>query len=728
MEVEDHPLDYGDFEGTIPKGQYGGGTVMLWDRGFWVPEDGKSAEQSLRDGELKFLLAGEKLQGGWVLVRMKGDRFGGTRTNWLLIKHKDEGAHPGDKDKLLDNDHSVASGRSMEEIAAGKGRGPTPFMLARRKVKPNAIWNSNESDGGAASAPSSTPKTRAKSSARKRSSAAKSGGSKGSSISEGNVVLGVKISNPDKELWPASGDSAAVTKIELARYIAEVGPWMIDHIEGRPCSVIRAPDGIEGQQFFQRHAGPGTPDTVEQVRVSGDRKPYIQIDTVEGLVAMAQMAALEFHPWNSAPGNASLPGRLVFDLDPGPDVPFSATVRAAKELRSRLGDLGLVPFCKTTGGKGLHVVTPLKTGRADAVDWDQAKMFAQTVCAQMAHDSPSLYVIKMTKTLRTGRIFLDYLRNDSTATAVAPLSPRARPGATGVDAADVGAGARGSRSQALHDSHRSGVACPHVGLEGLLFICAFAQSRDQAPRRRRLMAGVSQRGPLRTRKARTKAPAKRPSSKRVPLPDFVEPCLATLVDSVPEGPQWVHEIKFDGYRLQARIDGDDVRLLTRKGLDWTHRFSGLRDALRPAQSWLRSHRRRGGGRGCVRPFKLLAPGRGAGRRRPIRRGRVLRLRSSTLRWRGGQGSAARRSQAVAEGCARAAIKIGAGPVQRASRWRREGDLRAGVRAGARRRHLQTQRQGLIARAETGTGSRPSASKRTSSSSVGISTRIQTRTL
>jgi bifunctional non-homologous end joining protein LigD len=429
VEVEDHPLDYGDFEGTIPKGQYGGGTVMLWDRGFWVPEDGKSAEQSLSDGELKFLLAGDKLQGGWVLVRMKRDRDGGSRNNWLLIKHKDEGAHPGDKDKLLDNDHSVASGRSMEEIAAGKGRGPKPFMLVRRKVKPDAIWHSDKSDGGAASALSAAPKTRTKS-FRKRSSAAKSGGSKGSSITEGNVVLGIRISNPDKELWPATGNGAAVTKIELARYIAEVGPWMIDHVKGRPCSVIRAPDGIEGQQFFQRHAGPGTPDTVEQVRVSGDRKPYIEIDTVEGLVAMAQMAALEFHPWNSTPGNASLPGRLVFDLDPGPDVPFSATVKAAKELRSRLGDLGLVPFCKTTGGKGLHVVTPLKTGRSDAVDWDQAKTFAQTLCAQMAHDDPSSYVTNMAKNLRTGRIFLDYLRNDSTATAVAPLSPRARPGAT----------------------------------------------------------------------------------------------------------------------------------------------------------------------------------------------------------------------------------------------------------------------------------------------------------
>jgi bifunctional non-homologous end joining protein LigD len=423
VEVEDHPLDYGDFEGTIPKGEYGGGTVMLWDRGFWVPEDGKSAEQSLRDGELKFILAGEKMQGGWVLVRMKGDRFGGSRNNWLLIKHKDEGAHSGDKDHLLENDRSVASGRSMEEIAAGKGRGPTPFMLARRKVKPNAIWDSHKEDDP----PTKTSKRAAPSAPRAPS---RKGKAKVAAASEGNVVLGVRISNPDKELWPSSAEGSAVSKIDLARYIADVGPWMIKHVKGRPCSVIRAPDGIEGQQFFQRHAGPGTPDSVEQVVVSGDRKPYLQIDTVEGLVAMAQMAALEFHPWNSAPDDPSVPGRLVFDLDPGPDVPFATTVKAAKELRTRLEELGLVPFCKTTGGKGLHVVTPLKTGRSDAVDWDQAKMFAQTVCAQMAHDNPDLYVTKMAKKIRSGRIFLDYLRNDRMATAVAPLSPRARPGAT----------------------------------------------------------------------------------------------------------------------------------------------------------------------------------------------------------------------------------------------------------------------------------------------------------
>ena len=123
VEVEDHPLDYGDFEGTIPKGQYGGGTVMLWDRGYWAPLGDKDPEQALRDGELKFVLDGEKLKGGWVLVRLN-DRDGGKRNNWLLIKHRDEFAKPGDNDKVLGDDRSVASGRTMAQIAAGKGKAP----------------------------------------------------------------------------------------------------------------------------------------------------------------------------------------------------------------------------------------------------------------------------------------------------------------------------------------------------------------------------------------------------------------------------------------------------------------------------------------------------------------------------------------------------------------------------------------------------------------------------
>src|ERR1700748_3887642 len=128
VEVEDHPLDYGDFEGTIPHGQYGGGTVMLWDRGYWAPE-GMTAEAGLKKGDLKFTLDGERLHGSWVLVRMKNDKdCNGKRTNWLLIKHDDAHAREGDHDALLEDARSVASGRPMEDIAEGRGKGPKPFV------------------------------------------------------------------------------------------------------------------------------------------------------------------------------------------------------------------------------------------------------------------------------------------------------------------------------------------------------------------------------------------------------------------------------------------------------------------------------------------------------------------------------------------------------------------------------------------------------------------------
>jgi bifunctional non-homologous end joining protein LigD len=136
VEVEDHPLDYGDFEGTIPKGEYGGGTVQLWDRGYWEPEGSKTPEQGLISGDLKFALYGERLHGSWVLVRMKNDRGGGKRNNWLLIKHRDQYALDSDGAALLAEDRSVASGRTMAAIADGKGRGPKPFMLAGKSANP----------------------------------------------------------------------------------------------------------------------------------------------------------------------------------------------------------------------------------------------------------------------------------------------------------------------------------------------------------------------------------------------------------------------------------------------------------------------------------------------------------------------------------------------------------------------------------------------------------------
>ncbi len=171
VEVEDHPLDYGDFEGTIPESQYGGGTVQLWDRGYWESDD---PDRGFKKGDLKFTLHGEKLHGSWVLVRMKGDRYGGKRTNWLLIKHRDEFAKEGEANDILDEDRSVASGRSMDQIAKGTGKAPKPFMLAKGgKTKADAIWHSNRGEAAEARAKGKTSIARSALPAKARAAVAK---------------------------------------------------------------------------------------------------------------------------------------------------------------------------------------------------------------------------------------------------------------------------------------------------------------------------------------------------------------------------------------------------------------------------------------------------------------------------------------------------------------------------------------------------------------------------
>ena len=706
VRTEDHPLDYGKFEGTIPKGQYGGGTVMLWDRGTWEPKG--DAHAGLKKGHLAFQLHGERLKGGWDLIRMRGD---GKCENWLLIKEADQEATTGSNGAFLEGlASSVTTGRSMEEIAGGvrparkrktdpktaarlkrlmerypavqlatlvdkapegekwvheikfdgyrllgfaaggaarlrtrngndwtesfpaivaaleklkvdsavldmeavlldpKGKSSfqalqaalgegghperivaygfdllhlngselTRLPLTERKDKLQALLaKTNQSvlrysehfavDGaemykqacaqaleGIVSKRADSPyvagrqKTwlKVKCSLRQEFiivgySGAKSGeralgalylgykkdgalryagkvgtgftmksarelaerlreiasaspiltraDTKGMGSSEWGdvhwvkpelicevaftewtddgrirhpsfqglredkdaaevkqekpmksaaspvskaakpgslVAAGITISHPDRVI----SKTGLITKGELAEYHAAVAPFMLPRIARHPLSLLRCPSGIDGKDcFFQRSPGRGLGKDVHSFdfRHKGKRYEYLYIDDEKGLLEVIQMGAIELHPWGASVDAIDYPDRLIFDLDPAPDVPFEALKLAATDLRQRLKRKGLECSLKCTGGKGLHVTVAL----AGKDRWPAVKVFGAAVAEEMVSAAPEAYVATMSKAKRTGKIFIDYFRNDYTATAIADYGVRARPGA-----------------------------------------------------------------------------------------------------------------------------------------------------------------------------------------------------------------------------------------------------------------------------------------------------------
>ncbi len=706
MRTEDHPFDYGGFEGIIPKGEYGGGTVMIWDRGVWIPKG--DPREGLAKGNLKFELSGERMKGGWALIRMKGGS-GNEKESWLLIKEKDGNEIAGDDHGafLEASGSSVYSGRTMEEIAKGaaaypgspasadparvnaekemeelerqypgvqlatlSGKAPAgeewlheikfdgyrvmifisggvarirtrgghdwtdrfytiagaasglrvdnavidaeavvldeegisdfgklrealgqggnpgaiqafcfdllhldgermtrlpqrkrkakleeiipksgeylkysehvagggetmianacdlklegiickradaayemkrsrnwlkvkcskrqdfvitgynvasdrkdaigalhigyfqdgklvyagkvgtgftarmaedlfsmlqkirreepPFEKPRRKTDKAAVWVEPEYSGeveftewtedGNLRHPSFKGLSKANNILNPRTSSLESegekrekGGGKGDV-----VVLGVRITHPDRIVFPGDG----VSKGDLAEYYALAAPLMLADIGGHPLSLVRCPEGLKSDCFYQRSPGRGMGKEVHPVAMDykNTKNEYLMVDSVAGVLNLVQMGVIEMHPWGSGHERIDYPDRVVFDLDPADDVPFEAVKLAALDVRARLEGLGLVSFVKTTGGKGLHVVAPLSGNNA----FGEVKAFAKTLAEKMQDDVPQAYIANMKKAKRKGKIFVDYMRNDYTATAIADFSVRARPGA-----------------------------------------------------------------------------------------------------------------------------------------------------------------------------------------------------------------------------------------------------------------------------------------------------------
>jgi bifunctional non-homologous end joining protein LigD len=237
------------------------------------------------------------------------------------------------------------------------------------------------------------------------------------------VVAGVRISHPDRILYPEQG----VAKVDMARYYVDIADWILPLIERRPLSLLRCPEGTKSECFFQKHPSPSLTKGLPRVAIAEKdaERDYVYVKSVAHLVTLAQAGTLELHPWGCHVEDIEHPDIMVFDLDPGPDVTWKHMIDATRQLRDRLEHLGLASFLRTTGGKGLHVVVPLQP----RADWDEVKAFAKAVAEQHAGDDPQRLTANMSKAKRQGRIFVDYLRNGRGATAIASYSPRARPGA-----------------------------------------------------------------------------------------------------------------------------------------------------------------------------------------------------------------------------------------------------------------------------------------------------------
>jgi bifunctional non-homologous end joining protein LigD len=392
--TEDHPVEYLKFEGHIPEGNYGAGEHMIWDAGRYELSSGDDPLKQLEAGKLRFRLHGEKLEGEFSLVRM-----GNREDQWLLIKNRDEFAEEGWKLKLLvDTGEESKDGREREEKATHKRSSQSGVKkLTTKKAGAKAV-----------------PASRA---------------FKAEELSgEMDIEVGgetISLTNLNKVYWPENG----YTKGDLIRYYYEVSKYILPYLKDRPLIMKRYPNGIEGPSFHQ-HDVDEAPTYVRTVAIDveeGREVDYIIGDNLATLLYMANLGAIERHPWHSRVRDLDRPDWFVFDLDPDKRVEFQTICELALSVRDVLSHLGLESYAKTSGSRGIHVYVPIKP----IYSYEDVADLAERIATRVADENPEIATVERSlKKRRPGQIYVDHMQNARGKSVVAPYSVRPRKGAT----------------------------------------------------------------------------------------------------------------------------------------------------------------------------------------------------------------------------------------------------------------------------------------------------------
>ncbi|PYS88810.1 MAG: ATP-dependent DNA ligase [Acidobacteria bacterium] len=402
--TEDHPVEYLKFEGHIPKGNYGAGRHMIWDAGTYELLDGRDPLKQLEAGKLTFKLKGKKLRGGFNLVRMSG-----REDQWLLIKSRDEYAEPGWRLQLRDetDDKSRAWQESLEQDRTKKAAAQTPEGKVARKR--GVRKTSTKGRTGKAVAVGHAFKAKELSG--------------NLDVKVGGHV--VALTNLDKLYWPEDG----YTKGDLIRYYYDIAKYILPYLKDRPLIMKRYPNGIKGP-FFHQHDVNEAPVYVrtETLEVEeGHTVDYIIGDNLPTLLYMANLGAIERHPWHSRVRNLDRPDWFVFDLDPGAGVKFTTICEVAVSTRDLLARVGLDCCAKTSGSRGIHIYVPVKP----IYSYEQIAEFAEQVATLVARANPQVATVERAlKRRRRGQIYVDHMQNARGKSVVAPYSVRPRAGAT----------------------------------------------------------------------------------------------------------------------------------------------------------------------------------------------------------------------------------------------------------------------------------------------------------